>query len=47
MAVIFYRNVHFTQQYRLGIEALNDLPEMVQQRVAARLVALPGLFHQM
>lgn len=43
MTVIFYRDVHFTQEYRIGIEALYNLPEMGQQRVAARLVALSGL----
>ncbi|VGP00852.1 hypothetical protein SB00610_00611 [Klebsiella quasipneumoniae subsp. similipneumoniae] len=47
MAIIFHFHVHFTQQYRVGIEALHDLPEMRQQRVAPRLVALPGLLHQM
>ena len=47
MTVIFYRDVHFTQEYRIGIEALYNLPEMGQQRVAARLVALSGLLDQM
>ena len=47
MTVIFYRDVHFPQEYRIGIEALYNLPEMGQQRVAARLVALSGLLDQM
>ncbi|MBN1016126.1 chorismate-binding protein, partial [Pseudomonas aeruginosa] len=32
MTVIFYRDVHFTQEYRIGIEALYNLPEMGQPR---------------
>ena len=47
MTVIFYGDVYFSQEYRIGVEALHNLPEMVQERVASRLVALPGLFHQM
>ena len=47
MAVVLHRHIHFPQQYRIGIVTLNDLPEMGQKRVAARLVALPGLLDQM
>lgn len=47
MAIRFHLHVHFTQQYRVGVEALHDLAKMRQQRVAPRLFALPGLLHQM